>query len=61
MTPKHAAPRHHDRKKRPGIQLPSIDDYNEVHVMLQQRVEQWNAEILERSSKPTSPIQPLPI
>ena len=36
------------RKKRPGIQLPSIDDYNEVHVMLQQRVEQWNAEILER-------------
>ena len=36
------------RKKRPGIRLPSIDDYNEVHVMLQQRVEQWNAEILER-------------
>ncbi|HSO81997.1 Rpn family recombination-promoting nuclease/putative transposase [Thiocapsa sp.] len=36
------------RKKRPGIQLPSIDDFNEVHVMLQQRVEQWNAEILER-------------
>ncbi|RKT46604.1 Rpn family recombination-promoting nuclease/putative transposase [Thiocapsa rosea] len=36
------------RKKRTGIQLPSIDDFNEVHVMLQQRVEQWNAEILER-------------
>jgi predicted transposase/invertase (TIGR01784 family) len=36
------------RKKRPEIRLPDIDDFNEVHVMLQQRVEQWNAEILER-------------
>jgi hypothetical protein len=36
------------RKKRPGIRLPDIDDFQEVHVMLQQRVEQWNAEILER-------------
>jgi len=36
------------RKKRPGIRLPDINDFQEVHVMLQQRVEQWNAEIRER-------------
>ncbi len=39
------------RKKRPGIRLPDIDDFQEVHVVLQQRVEQWNAEILERGRK----------
>ena len=39
------------RKKRPGIRLPDIDDFQQVHVMLQQRVEQWNAEILERGRK----------
>ena len=36
------------RRKRPGIRLPDIDDFHEVHVMLQQRVEQWNAEIREQ-------------
>ncbi len=39
------------RKKRPGIRLPDINDFHEVHTMLQQRVEQWNAEILERGRK----------
>jgi len=39
------------RKKRPGIRLPDINDFQKVHVMLQQRVEQWNAEILERGRK----------
>jgi len=39
------------RKKRPGIRLPDINDFQEVHIMLQQRVEQWNAEILERGRK----------
>ena len=39
------------RKKRPGIRLPDINDFQEVHVMLQQRVEQWNAEILEQGRK----------
>jgi len=28
------------RKKRPGIRLPDINDFQEVHIMLQQRVEQ---------------------
>jgi hypothetical protein len=39
------------RKKRPGIRLPDINDFQEVHIMLQQRVEQWNAEILEQGRK----------
>lgn len=39
------------RKKRPEITLPEIDDFHEVHIMLQQRVEQWNAEILERGRR----------
>ncbi|WP_295386616.1 hypothetical protein [uncultured Thiodictyon sp.] len=36
------------RKKRPGIRLPDINDFQEVHIMLQQWVERWNAEIRER-------------
>jgi hypothetical protein len=36
------------RKKRPGIRLPDIDDYHEVHAMLEQRVEQWNRELIEK-------------
>lgn len=39
------------RTKRSEITLPEIDDFHEVHVMLQQRVEQWNAEILERGRR----------
>ncbi|MCK7581378.1 MAG: hypothetical protein MZV65_40935 [Chromatiales bacterium] len=31
-----------------GDSLADIDDFHEVHVMLQQRVEQWNAEIREQ-------------
>jgi len=30
------------KKKRPGIRLPDIDEHQEVHAMLQERVEQWN-------------------
>jgi predicted transposase YdaD len=36
------------RKKRPGIRLPDIDDYQEVHAVLEQRVEQWNRELIEK-------------
>ena len=28
-----------ERRKRPGMRLPDIDDFHEVHVMLQQRFE----------------------
>ena len=30
------------------MRLPDIDDFHEVHVMLQQRVKEWNEEIRER-------------
>jgi flagellar biosynthesis/type III secretory pathway protein FliH len=36
------------RKKRPGVRLPEIDDHHEVHAVLEQRVEQWNRELIER-------------
>lgn len=43
---------HHDHsdilKKRPGIVLPDIDDFHRVHAVLQERVEQWNRQILEK-------------
>jgi len=35
-------------KKRPGIALPDINDFHEVHAVLQERVEQWNRQILEK-------------
>jgi hypothetical protein len=35
-------------KKRPGIALPDIDDFQKVHAVLQERVEQWNRQILEK-------------
>ncbi|MBK1720521.1 Rpn family recombination-promoting nuclease/putative transposase [Thiocystis violacea] len=35
-------------KKRPGIVLPDINDFHEVHAVLQERVERWNAELIER-------------
>jgi hypothetical protein len=36
------------RKKRPAVRLPDIDDYQEVHAVLEQRVEQWNRELIEK-------------
>lgn len=36
------------RKKRPGIPLPDINDYHEVHAVLQERVEQWNRQLIEQ-------------
>lgn len=36
------------RKKRPGIRLPDINDHHEVHAVLEQRVEQWNRELIEK-------------
>ncbi len=36
------------RKKRRSIRLPDIDDYQEVHAVLEQRVEQWNRELIEK-------------
>ena len=35
-------------KKRPGIRLPDINDYHEVHKVLQERVEQWNRQLREQ-------------
>lgn len=35
-------------KKRPGITLPDINDFNEVHTVLQERVEQWNQQLVEK-------------
>lgn len=35
-------------RKRPGIELPDINDFQEVHAMLQERVEKWNQEIREK-------------
>jgi hypothetical protein len=35
-------------KKRPGISLPDINDFNEVHAVLEERVEQWNRELIEK-------------
>jgi hypothetical protein len=39
------------RTKQSGIRLPDIDDFHEVHVMLAQRVKQWNEEIREQGRK----------
>jgi predicted transposase YdaD len=36
------------RKKRSGIRLPAVDDYQEVHAVLEERVEQWNRELIEK-------------
>ena len=31
-----------------GITLPDINDFNEVHTVLQERVEQWNQQLVEK-------------
>jgi len=36
------------RKKRPGLRLPNIDDHHAVHAVLEERVEQWNRELIEK-------------